>query len=148
MKSINYSHEPTQTKEQVGWCIVWALLVHGWSMGKHRLTRLTRTQTWGKPPPSPLYYTLCLVMGPAPKCHFVSGVPKFSKLGLPQLWGPVTLCADLWLKWGLKQSCNPCQELFNNILHTTWTQGNRGNFRILVVAKQIANLTLIPFFWP
>jgi hypothetical protein len=26
------------------------------------------------------------------------GVSKFPKLGLPQLWGPITLCADLQLK--------------------------------------------------
>jgi hypothetical protein len=28
------------------------------------------------------------------------GVSKFPKLGLPQLWGPITLRLDLRLKWG------------------------------------------------
>jgi hypothetical protein len=28
------------------------------------------------------------------------GVPKFPKLGLPWLWGPITLRSDLRLKWG------------------------------------------------
>jgi len=49
------------------------------------------------------------------------GVPKFPKLGLLRLWGPITLCVDLWLRWGLKKSCNPHQELFNNMWHITCT---------------------------
>jgi hypothetical protein len=73
-------------------------------------------------------------------------VPKLSKLRLPQLWGPITLCADLWSKWGLKQSCSPCWELSNGMLHAIYTQGNWGNSRLLVVGNQIANLTLNPSF--
>jgi hypothetical protein len=72
------------------------------------------------------------------------GVPKFPKLGLPWLWGPITLCSDLRLRWGLKQNCRPCQELSNSIWHATYTQGNRGQF--LVVGNQTANLTLGPSF--
>jgi hypothetical protein len=68
-------------------------------------------------------------------------VSKFSKLGLPQLWGPITLCADLQLKWGMKQSCNPHRDLFNDIWHVTCTQGNWGDPWLLVVGGQIANLT-------
>jgi hypothetical protein len=33
-----------------------------------------------------------------PKRDFRMGVLKFSKLGLPRLWGPITLCANLRLK--------------------------------------------------
>jgi hypothetical protein len=69
------------------------------------------------------------------------GVPKFPKLGLLQLWRPITLCANLWLRWGLKQSSSPCQQLFNNVWYATCTQGNRGNSRLLVVGSQIGNLT-------
>jgi hypothetical protein len=47
-------------------------------MGKHRLIRFTMAQTWGKPPPPPLEYYLCLAMGPTPKCHFVLGLPSGS----------------------------------------------------------------------
>jgi hypothetical protein len=43
-----------KTKQQVGLCIVGALLVLGQAMGKLRLIRLTTARTWGKPPPSPL----------------------------------------------------------------------------------------------
>ncbi len=60
-KRVNYSHKPTQTKQQVGQCMVGALLVHGRAMGIFeftRLIRLTTTQTWEKPPPS-LYSIFC-----------------------------------------------------------------------------------------
>jgi hypothetical protein len=65
------------------------------------------------------------------------GVPKFPKWGLPRLWGPITLCTDLWLRWGLKKSCKPRQELFNDMSHSTWTQGNWGDYWLLVVRSQI-----------
>jgi len=49
------------------------------------------------------------------------GVPKFSKLGLLWLWRPITLCADLLLRWDLKQSYSPRREVFNGMLHVTCT---------------------------
>ncbi len=49
------------------------------------------------------------------------GVLKFPKFGLLQLWGCITLLANLQLRWGLKQSCSPHQELFNDMLHVTCT---------------------------
>ncbi len=74
------------------------------------------------------------------------GVPKFSKFGFLQLWGPITLCVDLRLRWGLKESCSPHHELFNNMCHATCMQINRGDFLLLVVRSQIAKLTLDPSF--
>jgi len=65
----------------------------------------------------------------------------FPKLWKSQLWGPITLCADLRLQWGLKQNCNPCQKLFNGVLHAICTQGNQVDSRLLVVESQIGNLT-------
>jgi hypothetical protein len=64
------------------------------------------------------------------------GVSKFPKLGFPRLWGPITLCENLWLRWGLKKSCSPHWELSNSMLHTTYTQGNQVNYRLLVVRSQ------------
>ncbi len=52
--------------------------MHGRATGKHGLTRLTIAWTWGNPPPSPLYYSLCLAIGVAPKCHFVPGLPSWN----------------------------------------------------------------------
>ncbi len=49
------------------------------------------------------------------------GVLKFLKLGLSQLWGLITLCVDLRLRWGLKQNCSSCQKLSNGMWHVTCT---------------------------
>jgi len=68
-------------------------------------------------------------------------VLKFPQLGPPQLWGLITLCADLQLRWGLKKSCSPSQGISNSMLHTTFTQGNWGNSWLLMVESQIGNLT-------
>jgi hypothetical protein len=50
-KQINYSHGPAQTKQQVE-------LEHSWSTFgapmNHEQTQTHKTQTWEKPPPSPL----------------------------------------------------------------------------------------------
>jgi hypothetical protein len=72
---------------------------------------------------------------------FPNGSFEISKVKTPATLGPITLCADLWLRWGLKQSCNPCWELLNGMWYTTWTQGNRVDTRLLVLRSQIANLT-------
>jgi hypothetical protein len=113
-------------------------------MGKLRLTRLTTARTWGKPLPSPLY-TTCLS-----KWHFVprlpNGSPEIAKVKTPATLGPITLCEDLRLKWGLKQSCSLRQELSEGMLHITYMQGNRVDSRFLVIGNQIANLTPDPFF--
>jgi len=69
------------------------------------------------------------------------GVPKLPKLGLLRLWGLIILCADLQLRWGLKKNYNFHLELSNDMLHTTYTQGDRVDSRLLVVRSQTANLT-------
>jgi hypothetical protein len=68
------------------------------------------------------------------------GVPKLPKLGLLQLWDPITLCADLGLRWGLKQSCSPYQELSKDMSHATCTKGNWVDSWLLMVGSQTANL--------
>jgi len=70
------------------------------------------------------------------------GVLKSPKLGLVQLWGPITSRANLGLRWGLKKSCSLHWELSNGMLHATWTQVNWVNSQLLVVGSQIANLTI------
>jgi hypothetical protein len=129
--------------------------VHSWSTfgakmshGQLGLTRLTTAQTWGKPPPSPLLYTLCLSTRSTSKWHFVPGLPvpqmgvsKLLKLRLLWFSGPITLCADLGLRWSLKQSYSPHWDFFNNMSHATCTQGNWVDSRLLMVGNQTANLT-------
>jgi hypothetical protein len=60
--------------------------------------------------------------------------------------GPIPLCIDLRLRWGLKQSCILRQELSKDMSHTTYTQGNWDDSRLLVVRSQIGNLTPDPSF--
>ncbi len=65
-------------------------------------------------------------MGPAPKCHFVprlpNGCPKIPKVGIP-----ATLGAHNFV-WRLRK--------FSNFMwHATYTQGNRGDSRLLVVGS-------------
>ncbi len=50
--------------------------------------------------------------------------------------------ADIWWRWGLKQSCSPHQELSNSMSHATCTQGNWGDFWLLVLKNQIGKLIL------
>jgi hypothetical protein len=73
-------------------------------------------------------------------------VPKFPQLGFLQLWGPITLRVDLELKWVLKQSFSPCQDLSNDMLQPTCTQGNQVDSQLLMVGSQIANLTPDSYF--
>ncbi len=68
-------------------------------------------------------------------------VLKFSSLGLPRLWGPLTFFANLELRRGLKQSCSPRWDLFNSMWNATCTQGNLVDSQLLVVRNQIADLT-------
>jgi hypothetical protein len=74
------------------------------------------------------------------------GVPKSPRLGLLQLWGTITLHADLWLRWGLKQSCSPRRELSNGMLHVIFTHENWVHSRLLMVRNQTANWTFGPSF--
>ncbi len=72
--------------------------------------------------------------------------PKFPKLKLLWVWGPIFFCTNLWLRWGLNKSCSLHWELSNDVSHITWTQGNWGDSWLLVVGSQIVNLTPGPSF--
>jgi hypothetical protein len=73
-------------------------------------------------------------------------VSKLPRLGLPQLWGPITLQVDFRWRWGLKQSCSLRWDLSSGISHTTCTQVNWVDSWLLVVRSQIANSTPGPSF--
>jgi hypothetical protein len=73
-----------------------------------------------------------------------SGSPEIPKVGTPttfQLWGFITLCVDLWLKWFLRKSCSLHWELSNDMSHVTWTWRNRGDPWLLMFRRQTVNLT-------
>jgi hypothetical protein len=88
-----------KTKQQVGECIVGTLLVLRRTTGKFRFTRLTMARIGGSHH-LPRYIIL-FASPPGPHPNGIlswdsqMGVPKLPKLGLPRLWGPVTLCVDL-----------------------------------------------------
>jgi hypothetical protein len=69
------------------------------------------------------------------------GVPKLPTLEFPRLCGAITLCADLRLEWGLKQSYNPRSKISIGMLQATCKQGKRVDSRLLMVRNQTAHLT-------
>jgi hypothetical protein len=126
-KQLIHSLGFAQTKQHVGPCIVWALLSVKTSHEQpwtHKTHKTSHGPDLGKPPPSPLYYSLRLPTGATSKWHFIPGLPSgnlgIPTTGLPRLWGPITSCADLRFWWDLKQSCNPRREIFNDMSHTTY----------------------------
>jgi hypothetical protein len=74
------------------------------------------------------------------------GVPKLSRVGLPGLWELISPGSDLWLEWGLNQSCSSLQELSNALSHSFFRRQEEVDSRLLVVGSQTASLTLSPCF--
>jgi hypothetical protein len=67
---------------------LWALVHFGPAVGqcsKRRLLDLGEATT----------FPLIVYFVPLHEAHIQMGVSKFPKLGLLQLWGPITLCVDL-----------------------------------------------------
>jgi len=91
-----------------------------------------------------IVYSMC--------CHETSTQMSFCQTNdIPKVGTLVTLgahnfCADLWLRWGLKKSYSPCQDISNGMSHSTCTKRHWGDFQLLVVRSQIVNLTLDPSF--
>jgi hypothetical protein len=69
------------------------------------------------------------------------GVPKLSQFGLSGLYEFIIFCSDLWLGWGLKQTCSSPWEISNNVLYSTCTHQGYVDSRLLMVGSQITNLT-------
>ncbi len=119
-KQITHSHELAQN-QTTSW------LVHSWSIfgdkmshGQSQIHKTHRGPDLGRSHHLPPYSILCAWPQDPHQNVILShdsqvGVPKFPQLRLLQLWGPITLRADLWLIWGLKQSCNPCQDISNGM---------------------------------
>jgi len=74
------------------------------------------------------------------------GVPKLFRFGLPGFCAVITICLDLRLGWGLKQTCSSSWQLSNGVSHSTFTNQGRVDSRLLVVGSQTTNLTLGPSF--
>jgi len=69
------------------------------------------------------------------------GVSKLHRLGLPRLWSPITLRADLGLRCGLKKNCSSHRELFSGMSHALCNQVNRVDSRLFLIGSQTNSLT-------
>ncbi len=148
----NESFTWTCTNQQVGQCIVRPLLVLGRTIGKLGLTRLTTTRTWGKPPPSPLQYTLCLAIGPTPKWHFVPGLPsqspKIPTTGiLATLEAHNFVCKPL-IEMRFKKKLQPLSRAFQRQVTRHLHTRNSGRFLTFSARKSNCQFDSLPFFWP
>jgi len=132
-------------------------LVRSWSTfgakmnhGQHIHTRFTTAELGGSHHLPP-YSILCTSpRGPHPN-GFLSWdsqvrVSKSRQLGLPRLWSPITLRADLGLRCGLKQNYSSCRELSNGMLHAVFKQVNWVESRLFLVGSQSGSLTPGPSF--
>jgi hypothetical protein len=54
--------------------------------------------------------------------------------------------SDLWLGWGLKQTCSSPQDISNGVSQSTCTHQGRVDSRLLMVGSQTTNLTPGPSF--
>jgi hypothetical protein len=125
-------------------------LVLSWSTFGAR-TATSNTDTQDSPRPGlggshhlPPYSILCTTFrGLHPNGSFSRdsrdsrpGVSKSRPAGLPGLWSPITLLANLGSKCGLKQSCSSRRELFNIMSHVVCSQIFWLDSRLLVVGSQ------------
>jgi hypothetical protein len=69
------------------------------------------------------------------------GVPKSRQMGLPRLWSPITLRADLKLTCSLKQSCSSRRNVSNGMSYPPYNQVNRVDSHLFVVRSQTCSLT-------
>jgi len=94
----------------------------------------------------PPYSILCdSPRSPHPNGYFSRdsrvGVSKSRQMGLPGLWSPITLRADLRSRCDLKQSCNSRRELSNAVSHSRIGHRKGVDSRLFVVRSQTGSST-------
>jgi hypothetical protein len=72
--------------------------------------------------------------------------PEIVPGGVSGLWELITLDCEVWSRWGLNQTCNPRQDLSNDVSHSQFRLREEVDSRLLVVGSQIASLTPGPSF--
>jgi len=95
-------------------------------------------------PPHRGYIQMALFPG-TPKLES-RNCPEIVQVGVPGLWELITPDCEVWLQRGLKQSCSPRWDLFNDISHSQFGGREEVDSRLLVVESQTANLTPGPYF--
>ncbi len=114
-----HSHGPAHNPHKV----ISAQLEHQRCQDESRATRTHKTHhspDLGEATTFPLIVYFAPLHGAYIQMAFLSwdsrvGVPKLRQPGLPRLWSPITLRADLGSRCGLKQSCSSCRELSNGM---------------------------------
>ncbi len=151
VKSINYSHRPAQNQTQGGQCIV-ALLVLRQATGKLGFTRFTIARTWGKPPPSPLQYTLCFSTSPTSKWHFVPRLPNESleipKVGTFTTLGPHNFMCKPPIEMMFEAALQPLLSTFQRHVARHLHARKSGRFSTFNGRQSNYQFNSRPFFWP
>ncbi len=117
-----------KTNKQVGQHQVRAPLVLGRAMGDLVLIRFTTARIRGKPPPSPIQYTLHHSTGVASKWLFVprlpNGSPKITKARSPTILRDYNFWCKPPIGTRSKPKLQPSSRASNDVSHATYTQGN------------------------
>ncbi len=151
LTSFNYSHRLAQNQHK--------MVVHSWNIfgvkTNHRQlghTRLITARTWGKPPPSPLYYTLQFFMVATSKWLFVLGLPN----GSPEI--PIVgtlailrahnfLCISL-IVMRFEEKLQPSSRCFQRCV-ACWLHARKlGRFLTFNDWESNYQFDSQPFFWP
>jgi hypothetical protein len=125
-----------------------------WCWDKPRATLDSLDSPWpglGGSHHLPPYSILCVTLRePHPNGTFSrdsqGGVRKLFRVELPGLWTVISPGFDLWLEWGLNQSCSSPQELFNASLHSFCKCQEEVDSRLLVAESQTVGFTPGPSF--
>jgi hypothetical protein len=72
--------------------------------------------------------------------------PEIVPIRVPRLWVLITPDCRVWSRRGLNQSCSPCWDLSNAMLHSQFGGREEVDSWLLVVGSQTANLTPGPSF--
>jgi hypothetical protein len=72
--------------------------------------------------------------------------PEIVSVGVPGLWELITPDCRVGSQQGLNQSCNPRQDLFNDVSHSQIGCREEVDSRLLVAGSQTANLIPGPSF--
>ncbi len=140
-----------KTNKQVGQHKVGAPLVLGRATNDLGLTRLTMAWTRGKPPPSPIQYTLHLPGRVASEWLFVPGLPNGS-LEIAKVESPATLqdynflCRPL-IKMRSKPKLQPLSRAFQWHVARHLQAKESGRFQTFCGRESNCQFDSRPFFW-
>jgi hypothetical protein len=122
------------------------------SHGQLGFIRFTTAQTWGKPPPSPLYYILYLSMGATSKWHFVPGLPsgslEISKLGTSVTLGAHNFLCRPPIDIRSEEKLYPFSRAFQWYMAHYLHASKSGQFLTFSGRESNSQFDSRPFFWP